>query len=356
MFIARILSNRAFDFREYSKLLGIKDLVLRPFDSTQIWVFYIEGQSTTCYTIKVEGGEYSLEMDGMASYEDYKRFPYLIDTLSIYLTNKPYEIDGKSAYQTFDEEWIAYTIGEEIAQLKCTLAAGHHYYLDNPLSHPIVFIEESLLNYLGVTLHSSTPRIYGYMQYMLKHDMTLNEEDFEEEQYDEEEDEEIDVPQHQSIGTVKSWQTDGAETTESYSQEDVTLLLSIAQAYEQGMKVEGVVLNDIGTIYEHGIGTDIDIKKAIYWYKQAIMHGDRLYAPTNLGDIFRKGLRKGTPEYAQAIGAYSISEDPYAWYRLGQSYEEGWDGTPNMVMAFHFYEKAAKAGHHLAIKRLNSKN
>ena len=49
---------------------------------------------------------------------------------------------------------------------------------------------------------------------MLRHGLVP--EDAEREEMDIE-DEEVDVPQHESIGIVKSWQTDGAETEELVS-------------------------------------------------------------------------------------------------------------------------------------------
>lgn len=57
-----------------------------------------------------------------------------------------------------------------------------------------------------------------------------------------------------------------------------------------------------------------------------------------------------------AVEAYSRSEDPYAWYRIGQSYEEGWNGEKDMGKAMAFYRKAADARHHLALKRLGEKS
>ena len=50
---------------------------------------------------------------------------------------------------------------------------------------------------------------------------------------------EIDVPQHVSIGRVKSWQTDGTETWESFSREDVDMLLELGKEYREGTPVDG---------------------------------------------------------------------------------------------------------------------
>jgi len=357
MFYVTIPSTRPFYLKEYICLLGIKDCVEHPCECDHGWEWYIKGQSLTSFYLEKVNEKYVICIDGLASYTDYEVFPYMVDTLSVYLTDRPYEEDGKNAFQCFDEEWIEYTIGEEIALLKCTLAAGHSYFFDMPLLQDVSFIQEEQLMSLGVTLHSSTPRIYGYVQYMLKKDLVYHDKNYykETDPYNDD-DEECDVPQHESIGIVKSWQTDGAETTESYSKEDIQCLLGIADAYRNGVRFEGVVLNDLGTIHEHGIGIETNIEEAIFWYKEAIKNGDMLYAPTNLGDIYRKGKLDGTPDYQKAVAAYLLSEDPYAWYRIGQSYEEGWNSTPDLVLAMEWYRKAAAAGHHLALKRLGNKD
>lgn len=348
-----ICSSKEFNFKEFGILLGIKNLVLSisPEDIPGAWGFYREGVSTTLFSIEQGNDCYVLSMDSFATYEDYEFFPYLVDTLNACLCEKPFlSEDGKNAFQTFDEEWIEYCIGEEVAYLKCLLSIGQKYYIELPLSDSFPYITESLLNEFGVTLHSSSPRIYGYIQYMLRHGLVPEDDEREEMNA---EDEEVDVPQHESIGIVRSWQTDGAETSESYSKEDVAILLSIAHEYEKGKSVPGVVLNDIGTVYEHGLAVAADIPQAIRWYKEAIKQGDRYYAPTNLGDIYRRGLLTGEREPRLAIEAYLLSEDPYAWYRIGQSCEEGWINKPDLSSAMPWYRKAAAAGHHLAIKRLN---
>jgi len=348
-----IRSDRSFDFKEYSSLLGARDLVLSisPEEIPGAWGFYREGSSTTLFSIERGDGIYVLSMDGLATYDDYGFFPYLVDTLSTYLCDMPLVTeDGQSAFQTFGEEWTEDCIGEEVAYLKCLLSIGQKYYLELPLSDSFPYITETLLNNFGVTLHSSSPRIYGYVQYMLRHGL-LPEDDYREEI--ETEYEEVDVPQHESIGIIKSWQTDGSETTESYSKEDVDLLISIGHDYDMGKDVPGVVLNDLGTVHEHGLGVSTDITQAIRWYKEAMRQGDRYYAPTNLGDIYRRGLATGQRESKLAIEAYLLSEDPYAWYRIGQSYEEGWIGRPDLSTAMTWYRKAAAKGHHLAVKRLS---
>ena len=169
---------------------------------------------------------------------------------------------------------------------------------------------------------------------------------------DTDEEVEVDIPQHEAIGRVKSWQLDGSETYETYSQEDVEHLLSLASEYKEGKPLHGVVLNDIGTIHQEGIGMPVDGESAIYWFKEAYKQGDNLYAPTNLGDLYRKGCGNVSADLKKAFEAYQLSVDPYAHYRIGQAYEEGWMCEPDMAKAMKWYQQAAQEGHHLAIKRL----
>ena len=113
------------------------------------------------------------------------------------------------------------------------------------------------------------------------------------------------------------------------------------------------MLNDIGTLFHEGVGTKIDGEKAVFWFNEALKAGDTLYAPTNLGDLYRKGCGTVAPSLEKAFEAYKKSTDPYAHYRIGQAYEEGWTDKPDREKAMRWYERAAREGHHLAIKRLS---
>ena len=335
-----IESERPLSFKKLAEDLCVDDLVLvvSPEELPDTWGFFRKNHSSTLFTIWREDGMYNVSMDRLASYDDYRFFPYLVDTLNVHLTGKPYLYDNVSIFDLMDEEWAIDTISETIAHVKSILALG----LKFPVEYPLY----------------KAPRISGYIAHLLQHNL-LPEED---ELYDITDDmlinalgdaDSVEVPQHASIGTVRSWQTDGEETTESYCEEDVALLMGIAEAYKQGKtEVEGVVLNDIGTIHEHGIGIKRDAEGAVFWYGEAIKRGDLLYAPTNLGDIYRKGLDTVEKDLGKAVEAYRISTDPYATYRLGQSFEEGWTAEPDLEKAMTFYRAAADAGHHLAIKRL----
>lgn len=348
-----ITATRSLIFSQLKERLATEDIhvSITPADIPDTWAFYRDGLSTTLFMIEMHAGGCRLMMDRLAAYDDYRFLPYLTDTLCLCLNDRHYSANGQTAYQLMDEEWASKTIGDEIAALKCMLALGHKYYLSLPISDTNIYVSSEVLSRMGVSVHSATPRIYGYIQHMLCHDLLPYDIVADSIVFDDE-DVIVDVPQHHSIGRVMSWQTDGAETYESFCRQDAEMLLKIAETYTPATDCEGVVLNDIGTLYEHGIGVQQDIGQAIYWYKEAIIHRDLQYAPTSLGDIYRKGSGGITPDLSLALQAYRLSTDPYAWYRIGQSLEEGWTDMPDLDRAIEYYTKAAAAGHHLAIKRL----
>ena len=349
-----LVSQSCLSFGRLRQLLGIDNLVLHmgPDEMPGTWAFYREGMSVTLFLIQQTDNGYLLSMDGLASYDDYRFLPYLVDSLSLCLNNELFTSDGCSAYELYNENWVADTMGEEVAYLKCYLQLGLKYYLSLPIPSTNVYVDVATLRSVGVSIHSATPRIYGYVHYLLRANRLPCDEEVDNGPVEGAGEVEVDVPQHQSIGTVLSWQTDGSETTESYGREDVELLLQLAEAYRRGEPCDGVVLNDIATIYEHGIGVEADAEVAAHWYREAIRQGDHTFAPTSLGDLYRKGAGRIAKDLHRAVAAYRQSVDPYAWYRLGQSYEEGWLSTPDLDKAMEYYHRAAAVHHHLALKRL----
>lgn len=349
-----IHSEKTFVFEDFLSYMEIPNLVIdftsETLDSLH-WYFHREGQSTTLFALNFNREDmYEVSIDNLASYEDLKFFPYLVDSLAKFLNGK---MELENIYEELNEEWIEETIAEEIANLKATLSILPQYFIAQPIDD-LSYVSLDALHNFGVNLHSSTPRIYGYIQYMMRKHLLPFLNDWSEMETSENTDEEmvVDVPQHIAIGRVKSWQLDGSETYETYSQEDVEHLLSLAQSYKQGKPLHGVVLNDIGTIHQEGIGTNVNGEEAIYWFKEAYKQGDTLYAPTNLGDLYRKGCGHVPPDLNKAFKAYQLSIDPYAHYRIGQAYEEGWVASPDWEKAMKWYKQASEEGHHLAIKRM----
>ena len=352
-----IYTKQMLVFDDFLAYLEIPSLVL-DFESetpdSLHWYFHREGTSTTLFAVNYNlQGTYEASIDNLASYEDLKFFPYLVDSLAKFLNGT---LDIDHIYETLDEDWIEETIADEVAYLKATLTILPKYFLAQPMDE-LAYITLETLRPFGVNLHSSTPRIYGYVQYLMRRHLLPYLKDWDEmDMPDMDEEIEVDIPQHVAVGRVKSWQLDGSETYETYSQEDVEHLLVLASEYQEGKPLHGVVLNDIGTLHQEGIGMPVNGEEAIYWFKEAYKQGDRLYAPTNLGDLYRKGCGDVKPCLKKAFEAYQLSVDPYAHYRLGQAYEEGWTGEVDLNKAMKWYKQAAEEGHHLAIKRMKETN
>ena len=349
-----IHSEKTFVFEDFLSYMEIPNLVIDFTSETPDslhWYFHREGQSTTLFALNFNREDmYEVSIDNLASYEDLKFFPYLVDSLAKFLNGK---MELEKIYEELNEEWIEETIAEEIANLKASLTILPQYFIAQPMDD-LCYVSLDALADFGVNLHSSTPRIYGYIQYLMRNHLLPCLNDWSEMETPEEADEEmeVDVPQHVAIGRVKSWQLDGSETYETYSQEDVEHLLSLAQSYKQGKPLHGVVLNDIGTLHQEGVGIPVDGESAIYWFTEAYQNGDKLYAPTNLGDLYRKGCGIVEANLPKAFQSYQLSIDPYAHYRIGQAYEEGWISSPDLEKAMKWYKQAAEEGHHLAIKRM----
>ena len=362
----RIHSSSFLHFKAFVRFISLNDTLELLYDAPTAhgyeWYFYRPSSSTTFYVLTFQKPHtYILSMDYLASVEDYKLFPYLADSLAHFLEGFIEETSPENTiYQILNEAWMEDAIADEIARLKGSLTIFPKYYIHQSLQGA-AYVSVDTLNRYGVTLTSATPRIYGYIQYMMQHNLipVSSEEEIKQESqsalFKMQEEHDVDIPQHHSIGRVKSWQLNGEETFESYSHEDVDLLLLLAKNYLNGEKVEGAVLNDIGTIYQEGIGVAADGSIAAEWFNRAYNEGDSLYAPTNMGDLYRKGGVKIKKSLSKALEYYRKSTDPYAFYRIGQAYEEGWVDTPDPDKAMRWYQKAAEVGHHLGIKRLNDK-
>lgn len=114
-------------------------------------------------------------------------------------------------------------------------------------------------------------------------------------------------------------------------------------------------LNNVGLIFESGIGCEADIKKAVYWYQLAVEKGDYL-AMSNLADILRKGTGGIKINYPRAFELYKACGLPYGHYRVGEFYEKGWGVEKNLSAAKEYYRLAYQEAHPLARKKLNEWN
>lgn len=359
---AKIISKEEADIQAFLNLLGVEGLECNEVHDAKgnlYRLFHRPGISTShIYLCHFTEYEYLVSISPLAAYDDLRLFPYFVDSLSHHLNGEIANLPSdETPYSLYGETWREKVIADAVALLKATLTITPLFLIEQPLK-PLQYIHLKLLAEMGVTLHSATPRIYGYLQHLLLNNRLPQATPKEiikahSKFYDREI--QVEVPQHVSIGRVKSWQLDGSETYESYSLEDVKQLMRLAIDHHNGKSIEAVVLNDIATIHQEGIGIEKDEAAAIRWYEAAIQAGDHLYAPSNLGDLYRKGGEQIEPSLPKALAAYRQSEDPYAHYRIGQAYEEGWVAASNKELAMKWYRQAAEEGHHLAIKRLKKK-
>ena len=167
-----IRSSQIFRFSEFIAYLDIPGIVLEHYyeieQESKNWLFHREGKSTTLFSLTYNLlDSYAISIDNLAAYDDLKLFPYLADSLAKYLNG---DMDTDNIYSQMDENWIEETIADEIARLKGTLTIVPCYFFAQAFDDFYYVSEDALYPY-GVNLHSSTPRIYGYIQYMMKNNL-----------------------------------------------------------------------------------------------------------------------------------------------------------------------------------------
>ncbi|TYQ27936.1 tetratricopeptide repeat protein [Pseudanabaena sp. UWO310] len=81
----------------------------------------------------------------------------------------------------------------------------------------------------------------------------------------------------------------------------------------------------IGCIYELGLGKDIDMNKAIYWYEKSAAQ-DHIIALNNLANIFMYLYREGLIDTNKAVNLYRKAAElgmAPSQYMIGKIYLEG---------------------------------
>ena len=108
-----IHSKQTLDFGDFQAYLEIPNLVLdfiSEMPESIHWYFHREGTSTTLFAINYHlQGTYEVSIDNLASYDDLRFFPYLVDSLAKFLQG---ELDVENIYEVLNEEWVEYTISE----------------------------------------------------------------------------------------------------------------------------------------------------------------------------------------------------------------------------------------------------
>lgn len=159
---------------------------------------------------------------------------------------------------------------------------------------------------------------------------------------------------------INCYDETGKSFESKYSEAEVEFLLLFARLYKNGKinseTFQHVYLdyddwfNEIGLIYEEGIGVEQDFTEANYWYQQALNYGDDYLAACNLADNLRKG-RGIEKDLERAFKTFCLTSHPYALFRIGEAYEHGWGTQQDLNLAHYFYLRSALAGHRLGCKR-----
>ena len=95
-----IHSEKTFVFEDFLSYMEIPNLVIDFTSETPDslhWYFHREGQSTTLFALNFNREDmYEVSIDNLASYEDLKFFPYLVDSLAKFLNG---EMDMDNIYE-----------------------------------------------------------------------------------------------------------------------------------------------------------------------------------------------------------------------------------------------------------------
>lgn len=115
------------------------------------------------------------------------------------------------------------------------------------------------------------------------------------------------------------------------------------------------ILNNLGIVYCDGVGTDINMERAIMYYAKAAELGDDL-AKSNLADIYRKGKNGVAKDFKKAYELYLSCRIPYAFYRVGEALELGRGVEQDIEKAKQYYRVAYRECHPLARRKLQTLN
>jgi TPR repeat protein len=100
-------------------------------------------------------------------------------------------------------------------------------------------------------------------------------------------------------------------------------------------------MNQLGHMYEHGIGCEKDINKAIEWYKKSADSGNAR-SMYKLGMIYI--LNNELPEAVLEFKKSAELKNKEATFHLGHMYEHGFGCEKNMNKAIEWYTKSADSG------------
>lgn len=141
-----------------------------------------------------------------------------------------------------------------------------------------------------------------------------------------------------------------------FSKQQVLDMLKIVEQYDEHLAFNDPdFTNNIGTFFEGGVCVEKDIDTAVFWYERAVALGDDL-AKSNLADVLRKGTLGYPKDPKRAFELYKSCHLPYAYYRVGEFYENGWGVEKDLEKAKENYRIAYHEDHALAKRKLKEFN
>jgi TPR repeat protein len=111
--------------------------------------------------------------------------------------------------------------------------------------------------------------------------------------------------------------------------------------------------NEIGWMYQHGLGIDPDPTQAARWYRKAAVQGLAV-AQTNLGIMYNDGagVARDPREAARLFDLAARQNDAAALNNLGVLYDKGVGVPEDNRRAAELLQKAAELGHPRAMSNL----
>ena len=111
--------------------------------------------------------------------------------------------------------------------------------------------------------------------------------------------------------------------------------------------------NNLGWMYDKGLGVTQDYVEAVKWYRKAAEQG-HADGQNNLGVMYLEGtgVDKNFDIAMVNFQKADAQGNMYAPWNLGRMYENGWGVQKNLDMAKQWYEKAAGRGHPNAKNKL----
>ncbi len=106
---------------------------------------------------------------------------------------------------------------------------------------------------------------------------------------------------------------------------------------------------DVGKLYEHGRGTNLNLKLAVKWYQQAANAG-QTSARSRLGIMYfeGRGVKQNYNKALKLLNAAARDNVPSAQYQLANMYELGTGVSQNLKKAIYWYKKSDEFGYYLA--------